>query len=141
MAMTDQQLSYLSVLTALNKMMAGKYFDICTVDTAAQALGTIPDGAARSSAKAGRLSMTTSTATARLPGRQFATQCLSRTDLAVATGAWSDLAQRFLRWRGRIRGTSTGGSRRTAAATWCAQQPYCWPRLSAWTATRRPTGC
>ena len=46
MAMTDQQLSYLSVLTALNKMMAGKYFDICTVDTAAQALGTIPDGAA-----------------------------------------------------------------------------------------------
>ena len=44
--MNDQQLTHLSVLTALNKMMSGGHFDICTVDMAAKALGTIPDGAA-----------------------------------------------------------------------------------------------
>lgn len=44
--MNDQQLSHLSVLTSLNKMMVGDYFDICTVDKAIKTLGTYPDGAA-----------------------------------------------------------------------------------------------
>lgn len=44
--MTDNQLAHLSVLTALNRMMAGRYFDICTVDAAIKTLGTVPDGRA-----------------------------------------------------------------------------------------------
>ena len=44
--MNDQQLAHLSVLTALNKMMSSSHFDICTVDSAAKALGTIPCGQA-----------------------------------------------------------------------------------------------
>ena len=44
--MNDQQLSHLSVLTSLNKMMKGTHFDICTVDAAVKVLGAVPDGAA-----------------------------------------------------------------------------------------------
>lgn len=44
--MNDAQLSHLSVLTALNKMMTGSHFDICTVDSAIKTLGTVPDGQA-----------------------------------------------------------------------------------------------
>lgn len=44
--MNDQQLTHLSVLTSLNKMLRGSHFDICTVDAAAKALGSIPDGRA-----------------------------------------------------------------------------------------------
>lgn len=44
--MNDNQLGHLSVLTALNKMMRGNYFDICTLDAAMKTLGTIPDGQA-----------------------------------------------------------------------------------------------
>lgn len=44
--MNDTQLAQLGVLTSLNKMMRGKYFDITTVDAAAQVLGAQPDGRA-----------------------------------------------------------------------------------------------
>lgn len=44
--MTDNQLAYLSVLTSLNKMMAGGHFSICTLDEAVKTLGAMPDGAA-----------------------------------------------------------------------------------------------
>lgn len=44
--MTDDQLSHLSVLTALNKMLRSSHFDICVVDAAAKALGTVPDSRA-----------------------------------------------------------------------------------------------
>ena len=45
--MNDQQLAHLSVLTALNRMMRGTHFSICTVDAAIKALQTMPDGRAR----------------------------------------------------------------------------------------------
>lgn len=44
--MNDSQLTYLSVLTSLNKMMADNHFSICTIDDAMKALGCIGDGAA-----------------------------------------------------------------------------------------------
>jgi len=44
--MNDDQLTHLSVLTALNRMMRGSHFSICTVDDAAKALGATPDGRA-----------------------------------------------------------------------------------------------
>jgi hypothetical protein len=44
--MNDQQLSHLSVLTALNKMMTSNRFDICTVDDAIKVLSSTPDGQA-----------------------------------------------------------------------------------------------
>lgn len=44
--MNDTQLAQLSVLTALNQMMRGRHFDICTVDAAAKTLGAQPDGRA-----------------------------------------------------------------------------------------------
>lgn len=44
--MNDQQPMHLSVLTALNKMMSGEHFSICTVDEAAKTPGTMPAGAA-----------------------------------------------------------------------------------------------
>jgi hypothetical protein len=44
--MNDQQLSHLSVLPALNKMMTSGHFSICTVDEAVKTLGTVPDAQA-----------------------------------------------------------------------------------------------
>lgn len=44
--MTDIQLAQLSVLTSLNKMMKGVYFDICALDAAVKALSVVPDAAA-----------------------------------------------------------------------------------------------
>ncbi len=44
--MNDQQLSHLSVLTALNKMMRSSHFDICTLDAAMKTLGCVADGQA-----------------------------------------------------------------------------------------------
>lgn len=44
--MNDAQLTHLSVLTALNKMMTGSHFSICTVDDAIKALNVVPDGQA-----------------------------------------------------------------------------------------------
>lgn len=44
--MNDQQLSHLAVLTALNNMMRGKHFSICTVDEAVKTLNTVPDARA-----------------------------------------------------------------------------------------------
>lgn len=44
--MNDTQLKHLSVLTALNQMMSGSSFNICTLRDAMQTLGTQGDGAA-----------------------------------------------------------------------------------------------
>lgn len=44
--MNDSQLSHLSILTALNSMMKSKYLDICVIDQAIKALGTVPDARA-----------------------------------------------------------------------------------------------
>ena len=44
--MNDSQLTYLSVLTSLNKMMADNHFSICAIDDAMKALGCVGDGAA-----------------------------------------------------------------------------------------------
>lgn len=44
--MTDQQISHLSALTALNRMLIGSYFDICTIDKIVKLLATAPDGRA-----------------------------------------------------------------------------------------------
>ena len=41
--MTDAQLTHLSVLTALNKMMQGGHFSICTLDDAVKATPLGPD--------------------------------------------------------------------------------------------------
>lgn len=46
--MNDSQLAHLSVLSALNKMMAGGHFSICTVDEAIKTLRVIPDSRAMS---------------------------------------------------------------------------------------------
>jgi len=46
--MNDAQLSHLSVLTALNEMMLGRRFSICTLDDAIKTLGAVPDGRAYS---------------------------------------------------------------------------------------------
>ena len=44
--MNDQQLAHLAVLTALNRMMLGKYFDLTVIDSAMKVLQTVPDGGA-----------------------------------------------------------------------------------------------
>lgn len=44
--MNDSQLSHLSVLTSLNKMMTGNHFDICTLDAAIRVLRVVPNGKA-----------------------------------------------------------------------------------------------
>jgi len=44
--LTDAQLTHLSVRTAINKMMQGGHFSICTLDDAVKALGTVPEAAA-----------------------------------------------------------------------------------------------
>lgn len=44
--MKDDQLKQLSALAALNKMMLGTHFSICTLDDVIKVLGTRPDGQA-----------------------------------------------------------------------------------------------
>lgn len=44
--MTDQQLTHLTALTALNRMMSGSYFDVCVLDKIIKLMQTVPDGRA-----------------------------------------------------------------------------------------------
>lgn len=46
--MNDDQLTHLSVLTSLNKMMHSSHFSICVIDDAIKALRTVPDSRAYS---------------------------------------------------------------------------------------------